>query len=179
MGYQARGGRERGEAGWLNGSFPYGSARLVPFKVEASAGPHGRACAWSVRMDRLVAFAFSCLVQRLDVCYHVFVARLLVCCCCCCCCSSCTVPVPCPPLLRLRREGILMRGSMGERSATQHSHVSKAPESTEKGAPLPPGGVPACALDSHFTLVSHMYGCYPFPAPGDGRTGTPPTRLSL
>ena len=73
MGYQARwgGGRERGEAGWLNGSFPYGSARLVPFNVEASAGPHGRACAWSVHMGRLVAFVFSCLVQRLDVCYHV------------------------------------------------------------------------------------------------------------
>ena len=75
-----RGGGGWGKGrGWLAKRLAGGSARLLPFNVEASAGPHGRACAWSVHMGRLVAFVFSCLVQRLDVCYHVFVARLLVC----------------------------------------------------------------------------------------------------
>ena len=67
-----RGGGGGGKGrGWLAKRLAGGSARLLPFNVEASAGPHGRACAWSVHMGRLVAFAFSCLVQRLDVCYHV------------------------------------------------------------------------------------------------------------
>ena len=115
MGYQTGGGGV-GKGARLPGYFKRlagGSARLLPFNVEASAGPHGRACAWSVHMGRLVAFVFSCLVQWLDVCYHVccsvacLLLLLLIMYC------PCPVSASAPPAER----GDLDAG-MGERSAT-------------------------------------------------------------